>query len=243
MRITATLLLLTAMGCGGARENSREQTTTTAAAPESAPAAPEEATAATEPMPASDSATAAEATPAAPAEAPPAGEVARAELKTVSGDKALGTMTFQKSGNTITIEGQFTGHKKGQHALYVHDKGDCSDKGRKVGGHLNPTKAKHGPPASAMRHAGDFGDLTFDKDGNATFSMTTDSITLDPGGADSVVGRAIVLHSRKDNAKGSAGSPIACGVVTLEGGGSAADQPRQSYTPEGEAKAPTASSK
>ena len=239
MRITATLLLLTALGCGGARENSREQTTTTAAAPESAPVA-DEATAAAEPAPPSEPAPAAEATPAA--ETAPVGEVARAELKMVSGDKALGTITFQKSGNTVTIEGQFSGHKKGQHALYVHDKGDCSDKGRKVGGHLNPTKAKHGPPASPMRHAGDFGDLTFDKDGNATFSMTTDSITLEPGGADSVVGRAVVLHSRKDNAKGSAGSPIACGVVTLEGGG-AADAPRQSYTPEGDGKAPTASSK
>lgn len=246
MRTTATLLLLTAIGCGGARENSREQTTT-AAAPEPAPAAAQEDTAtvaaapAPEAAPATDSATAAAATPAAATTPAATGsEVARAELKMLSGDKALGTITFQKSGKSITIEGQFTGHKKGQHALYIHDKGDCSDKGRKVGGHLNPTKAKHGPPASSTRHAGDFGDLTFDKDGNATFSMTTDSVTLEPGGADSVVGRSIVLHARKDNAKGNAGAPIACGVVTLEGGGSA--KTRQTYTP-AESKDPTASSR
>ncbi|HEU5055591.1 MAG TPA: superoxide dismutase family protein [Kofleriaceae bacterium] len=242
MRTTATLLLLTALGCGGASESSREQTTpTAAAAPEAEPAAPEETATAAAPTPASDGAPAAAATPAAAPAAAPAEGVARAELKTVTGDKSLGTMTFQKSGNTVTIEGQFSGHKKGQHALYIHDKGDCSDKGRKVGGHLNPTKAKHGPPASSMRHAGDFGDVTFDKDGNATFSMTTDSITLEPGGADSVVGRAVVLHARKDNPKGSAGAPIACGVVMLEGGGTSAEA-RQSYTGE-KADAPTASSK
>ena len=240
MRTTATLLLLTAIGCGGARENSREPTTTTASASEPAEpaaAAPAETTAppaASEPA-AADTASA----PAAPSETAPAGEVARAELKLTSGDKSLGTMTFQRSGNTVTIEGQFSGFKKGQHALYIHDKGDCSDKGRKIGGHLNPTKAKHGPPASAMRHAGDFGDVTFDKDGNATFSMTTDSITLEPGGADSVVGRAVVLHARKDNAKGNAGSVIACGVVTLEG---AETGNRQSYTPAA-ATPTTASSK
>jgi Cu/Zn superoxide dismutase len=68
-----------------------------------------------------------------------------------------------------------------------------------------------------MRHAGDFGDLTFDKDGNASSAMETDSVTLEPGGADSVVGRAVVVYSRKDNKQGKAGSPIACGVVVLEG--------------------------
>lgn len=225
MRTTATLSLLIALGCGGASDSSRESTT-----PAAEEAAPAEAAAPVETTPAP--AAAAETTPAsdeaAPAAAPMATEeVAKAELKMVSGDKALGTLTFQKKDSSIVIEGQFTGQKKGQYALYIHDKGDCSDKGRKVGGHLNPTKAKHGPPASAQRHAGDFGDLTFDKDGNATFSMTTDSVTLEPGGADSVLGRAVVLHAKKDSKSGSAGSAIACGVVTIEG---APTETRSSYT-------------
>ena len=188
-------------------------------------AAPAENSSTLEPTPANEQAN---PTPVAtPAESSAMEGVARADLKMVSGDKSLGTMTFQKQDKSIVIEGQFTGQKKGQYALYIHDKGDCSDKGRKVGGHLNPTKAKHGPPASAMRHAGDFGDVTFDKEGNATFAMTTDSVTLEPGGADSVVGRAVVLHARKDSKSGSAGSAIACGVVTMEG---APTEPRASYT-------------
>lgn len=228
MRTTASLILFTAIaGCGGAGESSRATTPQESAPVASAPAAEPAPTAPAEPAaPAEAAAPEAPATPATG----PSSAVAKAEIKTVSGDKALGTITFEQTDKTINISGQFAGLKKGQYALYIHSKGDCSDKGRKVGDHLNPTKAKHGPPASAMRHAGDFGNLTFDKEGNATFSMATDSITIEPDRADSVVGRAVVVHARKDNAKGSAGAPVACGVVMLDGAGAETTTQRSSYT-------------
>jgi hypothetical protein len=70
--------------------------------------------------------------------------------------------------------------------------------------------------------------------------MTTDSVTLDPNGRpDSVVGRAVVIYSRKDNSKGNAGSPVACGVVVLEG---AAPDTRASSAPAAAASTTTASS-
>lgn len=242
---TATLLLLTAIGCGGARENSRASTTPSDQAPEAT--TPVAATAAESPeAPASQPAAAPASAPqegaaaATPAAATTAA-VAKAELKMVSGDKSLGTMTFERKDKIISISGQFSGLKKGQHALYIHMKGDCGEKARKVGGHLNPTKAKHGPPASPMRHAGDFGDLTFDKDGNATFAMDTDSVTMEPGRADSVVGRAVVVYSKKDSKSGKAGSPIACGVIALDGGSTEAPAERSSYT--APAATPTAASK
>ena len=238
---TATLLLLSAIGCGGAREKSREPTEPVARAPEAT--TPTEAPAAESPAPAEQPAAA--ATPASapeaasPAAASAGSETARADVKMVSGDKSLGTITFERKDKVVAISGQFSGLKKGQHALYIHTKGDCSDKAKNVGSHLNPTKAKHGPPASPMRHAGDFGDLTFDKEGNATFAMETDSITMEPGRADSVVGRSVVVYSRKDSKSGQAGSPIACGVIALEGGGTATET-RSSYT--APASTPTASS-
>ncbi len=216
MRTTATLLLMTAIGCGGSGEKTEATTPAMDRQPaptaETAPAAPAPAEAMPAPEPAETTAAAAPAPEPAPAAA-----IARAEVRTVKGDKPLGTMTFERNGNIVTINGQFSGHKKGDYALFVYTKGDCSDKGRKIGGHLNPTKTKHGPPASPVRHAGDFGNLTFDKEGNATFSMETDSITLEPDRADSVVGRAVVVHSRKDSKCGNAGSPLACGVVMLDG--------------------------
>jgi Cu-Zn family superoxide dismutase len=132
----------------------------------------------------------------------------------------MGTLTFEAAGDgSITITGEFTGlKKKGMHAMYIHETGDCSKKGKKVGKHLNPTGSKHGPPASAQRHAGDFGDLTADEAGNATFSMTTDSVSLDPndiGRADTIVNRSVVIYAKKDNKKGTPGAALACGVITL----------------------------
>jgi superoxide dismutase, Cu-Zn family len=151
---------------------------------------------------------------------PPAPMTATAELKAVKDDAAMGTITFTKRDDgKIVIEGTFSGlKKKGTHALYIHEKGDCSKKGANVGGHLNPTKAKHGPPSSGSRHAGDFGNVTADDTGAATFTMETDSITMDDiGRADTIVNRAIVLHEKKDSKSGNAGKPLACGVITVAG--------------------------
>ena len=177
-----------------------------------APTTPDTATGMTEAQP---------PTPAPPPEpvAPPP-VIASAELKAVKDDASMGTITFEKTADgKVTINGQFNGLKKGSaHALYIHEVGDCSNKGKKVGGHLNPTKAKHGPPASAERHAGDFGDVKADDAGNATFSMETDSITLEADRGDSVVNRAVVLHANKDDKKGIGGPVLACGVIQMQGG-------------------------
>jgi Cu-Zn family superoxide dismutase len=158
--------------------------------------------------------------PAEPAP-PPAPMTATAELKSVKDDSSMGTITFTKRDDgKIVIEGTFSGlKKKGTHALYIHEKGDCSKKGANVGGHLNPTKAKHGPPSSGNRHAGDFGNVTADDTGAATFTMETDSVTMDDiGRADTIVNRSIVLHEKKDSKSGNAGKPLACGVITQAGG-------------------------
>ena len=157
--------------------------------------------------------------PSAPA-APAAPMTATAELKSVKDDSSMGTITFTKTDDgKVLIEGNFTGlGKKGPKAIYIHEKGDCSKKGANVGGHLNPTKAKHGPPSSGTRHAGDFGDLQVDESGNATFSMETDSITMDDvGRADTIINRSIVIHEKKDAKSGNAGKPLACGVIPATG--------------------------
>jgi Cu-Zn family superoxide dismutase len=215
-------------GCGGGKRDTKEPVAQAPAPVE--PAAVEPATYAPD-EPTEAEAPTAEEEPAAPAEedttmayAPPKQEpatvIATAELKAVKDDASMGTITFENAGDgTITITGEFTGLKKnGVHAIYIYENGDCSKKGKKIGKHLNPTKQKHGPPDSATRHAGDFGNLTADEAGNATFSMTTDSLSLDPndiGRADTIVNRAVVIHTKKDTKKGNAGAPLACGVITL----------------------------
>jgi Cu-Zn family superoxide dismutase len=152
-----------------------------------------------------------------PNPAPTVGLRAEAEIKLLKTGASIGTIGFVEQGGTVTMTARLAGLPPGLHGFHIHEKGDCGGKAAKnAGGHLNPTKAKHGPPESAMRHAGDLGNLTVDKDGNATFDMSTDSLTVSAG-ADSVVDRAIIIHLKKDDGKtqpsGASGDPIACGVI------------------------------
>jgi len=221
MLFVCTLL---AAACGGSNGGGAKAPTHTATAPartEAPTYASKTPAPAPEPAPMPEQAPGQPTTPAAPvapAPAPaPAASVATAELKSVKDGSSMGTVTFQRDeGGTITITGDFTGLKaKSVHAFYIHENGDCSNKAKKVGKHLNPTHVKHGPPASSTRHAGDFGNLTADETGHASFSMQTDSVTMEGDRPDSIVNRSIVIHASKDDKRGSGGAPLACGVITV----------------------------
>lgn len=153
--------------------------------------------------------------PAPPVEPePPPPPSAAANLVSIKDGSAIGTLSFEQHGADISMVGTFANLPPGPHAFYIHQVGDCTAKGKKVGKHLDPTKAKHGPPSSATRHAGDLGDLVVDANGNATFEMTTNSVVIeDEGRADNIIRKAVVIHAKKDDAKGKVMAPIACGVI------------------------------
>ncbi len=204
-QIGMLFVCLLATACGGKSSGPSQPAPTETAEPDPTTAMPEPTT--PEPTP--------EPEPAPPPEPPaPPPVVATAELKAVKGDTSMGTITFEKDPEgKVVINGQFTGlKKKAVNAFYIHEGADC----KKPGGHLNPTKAKHGPPASSIRHAGDFGNLTADDTGAATFAMTTDSVTLEADRPDSVVNRVIAIHAKKDDKAGSGGAVLACGVIQLK---------------------------
>ena len=207
--------------CGGSGSSDTKEPVPPAEAEAAAMPAPE--TGSPESPPIADSVAEAkpipEETPVVPEPAAikPAPVVAMAEVKAIKDDASFGTITFERGEDgMITINGQFTGLQPGAlHAVYIHENGDCGNKAKAVGAHLNPTKAKHGPPESSERHAGDFGNLTVDDSGAAIFAMTTDSITIEADRADSILQRAIVIHSKKDDKKGVAGAALACGVIHM----------------------------
>ncbi len=159
------------------------------------------------------------AEPAKPAE-PPAPKSAKVTLAAASKSKVTGSATFvEKDGGvevTITAEGL----KPGDHAWHVHEKGDCSaPDATSAGGHFNPANAKHGAPDAAEHHAGDFGNMTADKAGKATTTITMKNVTLDDG-ATTLVGKALIVHEKADDFKtqptGNAGGRVACGVIERE---------------------------
>ena len=180
----------------------------------------------TEADPATD--TAATETEAETETAPPiieeaAPKLAAATLQSVGGDDVIGHVIFAQTGDVVHMSGAFKGLPPGERGIQIRTNGNCSGKGARASGkHFNPTKTKHGPPESAERHVGDFGNLQVDAEGNALFDMKTDSLTVEEEAPVSIVGRSIVITKRKDNGKsqpdGKTGPAIACGVIQLDDG-------------------------
>jgi superoxide dismutase, Cu-Zn family len=160
------------------------------------------------------------ATPPA-TETPPASETAGAtavaEMKSASGSKVTGTVTFTEKDGKTEIAVDLKGLKPGDHGMHIHEKGDCSAPDAKsAGDHFNPAKAQHGAPDAPQHHAGDLGNLTAGEDGVAQKTVTVDFLTVAEG-EKSAVGRAVIVHEKADDMKsqpaGNAGARVACGVV------------------------------
>jgi len=146
-----------------------------------------------------------------------AAERARAELMARSGSQVAGEVTFEEGKGGVLVRVNARGVSPGEHAIHVHEKGDCSaPDGTSAGGHFNPLKKPHGGPGDKERHAGDLGNVTADGAGNVKFESLFAGITLGKGPT-AIVGKSVILHAKRDDMKtqptGDAGGRIACGIV------------------------------
>jgi Cu-Zn family superoxide dismutase len=144
-----------------------------------------------------------------------------AELKPTKGNKVSGTVTFirEADGNGVRIKADINGLTPGKHGFHLHEKGDCSaPDASSAGGHFNPTHMNHGAPTATPRHAGDFGNITADKNGNAKLDMVSHDLSFE--GDNSVIGHAVIVHAKPDDLKtqptGDAGGRVSCGVVNAK---------------------------
>lgn len=139
------------------------------------------------------------------------------------GDDVQGTILLkQQPGLPTFIAGEITGLQPGQHGFHIHEFGDLSRGCESAGAHYNPDGVAHGDLERG--HVGDLGNITADQSGRAEFAIVAQRVNLT--GDQSVVGRAIVVHSKQDdlgkggNAEsrksGNAGDRLACGVITLK---------------------------
>ena len=145
--------------------------------------------------------------------------MAMAMLQPSVGSTAHGSVHFnQLSDGTVDVEIDLTGVPPGVHGFHVHDKGDCGDNGMAAGGHFNPMNMPHAAPDAASHHAGDFGNVTADANGEVHARFNTHSITLGTG-TNSAIGHAVILHANPDDLTtqptGNAGARIACGIVNM----------------------------
>lgn len=192
-------------GCGG--KASEPPAAPQPPAPEAPPPA--------EPAPAPEAAAPAEA-PAAEA-APAAPRTIEVKLEPKSNSKLSGTATLTETDGGVRVVLQVEGISPGDHGAHVHEKGDCSaPDGSSAGGHFNPAGHQHGLPAVEQRHLGDLGNITIGKDGKGTHEITVPGANLKPDDPNSYVGKAIIVHEKKDDGGqpvGNAGGRIGCGVI------------------------------
>ena len=157
-----------------------------------------------------------------PVEATPAAAVvvptkAQAVLKAAAGTKIKGIIHFTEENGKMKIETLVDGLKAGPHGFHIHETGDCSKADfTSAGGHFNPTHGEHGSTTSAKKHVGDLGNLIANSKKKANTTITVEGMTMKPG-ANSIIGKAIVIHKDKDDLKsqpaGNSGARIACGVI------------------------------
>lgn len=147
------------------------------------------------------------------------GRHAMAELSPTVSNTVHGVVHFYETPKGVSVVAKFTGLTPGQHGFHIHESGDCSaPDAMTAGGHFNPTGMNHGGPNDAVRHAGDFGNITADASGNASFKTLDTHISFD--GANSIIGRGVIVHAKPDDLTtqkppGNAGARVACGAIKV----------------------------
>ncbi|XP_055705829.1 superoxide dismutase [Cu-Zn] [Phlebotomus papatasi] len=136
-----------------------------------------------------------------------------------------GVVEFNQAdaGAPVVLSGEVTGLTPGQHGFHIHEFGDATNGCTSAGAHYNPHGKEHGGPDSAVRHAGDLGNIVADASGVAKVSISDKQISL--SGQYNVIGRTLVVHADPDDlgvgghelskTTGNAGARVACGVIGI----------------------------
>lgn len=144
------------------------------------------------------------------------GRTASATIEPRSASRLTGTATFTETADGVHVLIDVAGAPPGEHAVHVHENGDCSaPDASSAGGHFNPEKVEHGGPQTAVHHPGDFGNMTVGADGKGRLELVTSDLTVGESPI-SVVGLSIVVHEKADDfgqPVGNAGGRIGCGEI------------------------------
>lgn len=158
-----------------------------------------------------------------------------ARLEPRSGSRATGTVTFRElpaapgdpseayksAPSVLNVTIELSGATPGEHAVHVHERGDCSaPDASSAGGHFAPLGHPHGRPDApfAEKHPGDLGNVTVGDGGRGRAELSLQSATLGQGRV-SIDGLAVVVHAQADQftqPSGDAGGRIACGIIERE---------------------------
>jgi Cu-Zn family superoxide dismutase len=145
---------------------------------------------------------------------------AKATMEPASGSNVSGEVTFtERESGKVRIEVKVENLPPGEHAVHLHEHGDCSAAdASSAGGHWNPTMKPHGKRGNGTAfHKGDIDNMKVGDDGKGKLTMTIEGWSI--GGPDStnIVGKSVIIHEKADDftsqPSGNAGGRISCGVI------------------------------
>lgn len=145
-------------------------------------------------------------------------ETATAELKNTEG-KQVGEVKFEQVAKGVILHVRLWGIPEGEHAIHIHERGQCEAPFKSAGGHYNPLHHQHGIENVKGMHAGDFPNLKVPKSGEFQTDLFTNSVTVTKGKLTLFDGdgSSVVIHAGADDymtdPAGNAGDRIACGVI------------------------------
>lgn len=147
-------------------------------------------------------------------------KTALAVILPTQGNAVQGTFSFTQEPDGVRVSAILTGLTPNQdHGVHIHQWGDISDQvsGKSAGGHYNPEGHPHGLPPNQNRHAGSFGNISADENGEAKFDFLDTTITI-AGRRNPIIGRSVVVHANPDTGEqpaGNAGPRIGLGVIGI----------------------------
>ena len=150
---------------------------------------------------------------------PPQNVNAVAVIQPGNGYNARGNVLFEQNGAEVIIKVNISGlNSNSHHGFHIHEFGDIrSQDGKSAGGHFNPDGFPHALPPERKRHAGSFGNLISDSNGNVDTTFNDDTFSIS-GQFNPVLGRSVVVHAKRDDGgqpTGNAGARIGFGVIGI----------------------------
>ena len=150
---------------------------------------------------------------------PPQNVNAVAVIQPGNGYNARGNVLFEQNGREVIIKVNISGlNSNSYHGFHIHEFGDIrSQDGKSAGGHFNPDGFPHALPPEKKRHAGSFGNLISDSNGNVDTTFTDDTFSISDQ-FNPVLGRSVVVHAKRDDGgqpTGNAGARIGFGVIGI----------------------------
>ncbi len=129
-----------------------------------------------------------------------------AEMSPTQGNTVHGEIKFIQKKGYLLVKANIEGLTPGKHPFHVHAVGDCSaTDGSSAGGHFKPSQAPTPAPGAKALDWADLGKLNANSSGTAHYTFKDKVLQL--SGADSIIGKSVVIHASDSPAR------MACGVI------------------------------